>query len=415
MRVSAALLLCVSVAVCSRAEEQAVSPSWSQLHKQALAAIEGRRFEAAAELFRASAALAENQVQRGLSANDLGVTLHQLLRDGDARIQLELAFQIWRETPREQSRMAQTAGALAAVHRTLGEYSSAEKVLRSALLTPPSEPDYQALLLNELGDILRETGHPAEAHRLFEKTLALNGISLRRQLDATLGMADLDRDAHSWTASFEGWNKGLEIAREQHWAALEAAAVRGMGVTFLEHREPARAEPLLRRSLALFESLDVPGHQIAATLSCLAQLYQAEGKFAMAEETLLRAVGIAENTLGANHPQVAVLLEMLGDASAGRKQLGQARDYFERARLIMEKRFGERSPMAAAVNASLGLAEQRANHNAEAASHFEKALAVLNTAGPEVQPLRDSVMRHYNDNCKALHRKSMPAANGFGQ
>ncbi|MES1261127.1 MAG: tetratricopeptide repeat protein [Acidobacteriota bacterium] len=414
MRSSAALTLCVSLAAAFRAAGQPATLTWIDLHDRGLAAIGNRDFQSAADLFAQSVPLAGNPLQRGLSSNDLGVTLHRLVRDSEARVQLETAFRIWRENPGQEVRLAQTAEALAAVNRTLGDYPAAEKILRAALQTPPSDPDNHALLLNELGDILREVGHSFESHQLLERTLALPGISRRRQLDAILGIADLDRDAHAWQASFEGWNKGLEIARERHWVSLEAAALRGLGVTFLDHGEPARSEPLLRRALQLFESQDVPGHQIASTLSCLAQLYQAEARFGMAEEVLLRAVGMDEVALGPGHPQVAVLLEMLGDAAAGRKQLAPALAYYEKARWIMTERFGERSPLVAAVNASLAGVEQRANHNAEAAVHLEKALAILNVAGPEVQPLRDSVLRRYNGVCKALHRKAGPAANTFG-
>ena len=419
MRSLAVLWLCVLSTADSPAavpvSTDSPSPNWMEVHEKAVAAIKNRQFETAAELFRASQPLARNEVQRGLSANDLGVTLHQLIRDSEAKVQLETAFAIWQASPHEQARMSQTAEALAAVNRTLGDYAGAEKVLRTALATPAADIENHALLTNELGDILREVGRSAEAHRLFEKTLAQPGISPRRQVDALVGMADLDRDAHSWDASFEGWNKALTIVREQHWVSLEAAAVRGLGMTYLDRGELARAEPLLRRALALFESQPVPGHQIASTLSCLAQLYHAEKKFSLAEEVLQRAIRIAEQTLGAEHPQVAVLLEMLGDAEASQKHLTRATEHFERARAIMANRFGAKSPMAAAVSASLALAEQRADHNAEAAAHFEQALAVLNTAGPEAQSMRDAVMKGYLDTCKALHRKVTPAVSSFSR
>jgi len=407
MRSLAALCLYVSLPAAL------IAADFSGVHLQALQAARRGDFENAAALLRQSNALAATPEQRGLAANDLGVILHQLVRDKEARTHLETAFSIWHETPGESNRLAQTAEALAAVDRSLGDYSGAEKALRTALETPPSDPESYALVTNELGDILREVGQSAEAHQFFAKTLTLTGVSPRRQVDAIVGLADLDRDARAWQSSFDGWNKGLEIAREHHWTAIEAAALRGLGMTYLDHNEFARAEPLLRKSLALFESSQVPGHQISSTLSCLAQLYQLEGKYGMAEETVLRGIKIAEKALGESHPQVAVLYEMLGDAVAGRNQLSQAHDYYEKARGIMALRFGEQSPMTAAVSASWAAVEQRNHHSAEAAADYEKALAVLSLAGPAAQSLRQSVFERYAAVCKDLHRKVPPSAASF--
>ena len=84
MRSLAVLWLCVLSTADSPAavpvSTDSPSPNWMEVHEKAVAAIKNRQFETAAELFRASQPLARNEVQRGLSANDLGVTLHQRRR-----------------------------------------------------------------------------------------------------------------------------------------------------------------------------------------------------------------------------------------------------------------------------------------------------------------------------------------------
>jgi tetratricopeptide (TPR) repeat protein len=401
------LALYVSLSAVSNAAD------WSVVHNQGLEAIRRRDFTAAATFFRESAPLAQFPGERGITANDLGITLHQLNREPEARQQLENAFRIWQSNPGQESRLAQTAEALASVCRTQGDYPAAERALREALKTPAAQDDSHALILNELGDVLRETGRLAEARQLFEKSIALPGIGPRRRLDATLGLADLDRSNALWQSAFARWRGATDMARELRSVPLEASALRGWGITFLEHGEPNRAEPLLRRSLALFESADVPLHQIASTLSCLAQLYLTENKLAMAEDALLRGIDLLEKTLGPQHPQVAVLLEMLGDTVAQRNQFTQARDYYGRARVIMAGRFGDRSPIAGAVDASWALIEQRAKHNTEAAADYEKALAILDAAGPEAEVTRAVVQQHYAELCKTLHRKNGAALQSF--
>ncbi|MDQ1473230.1 MAG: hypothetical protein QOJ99_4710 [Bryobacterales bacterium] len=407
MRSLKALALYVSLSAVSNAAD------WSVIHNQGVAAVKRRDFTAAAALLRESGPLAQTPGQRGLTANDLGVVLHELHQEAGARQQLENAIRIWRSNPGQEARLAQTTEALASVCRTQGDYPAAEQALRESLKTPAAESDTQALVLNELGDVLREVGRPAEAYQLLEKSLGLPGISPRRRLDATLGLADLDRSTALWESAFTRWSRANAMARELNSALLEAASLRGWGITFLEHGEPSRAEPLLRRALALFESANAPLHQIASTLSCLAQLYITENKLAMAEDALLRGVDLLEKTLGPQHPQVAVLLEMLGDTVAQRNQFAQARDYYARARVIMAGRFGELSPIAAAVDASWALVEQRSKHNAEAAADYEKALAILDAAGPEAEAVRAVAHQHYAELCKTLHRKNVPAPQSF--
>jgi tetratricopeptide (TPR) repeat protein len=386
---------------------------WTSVHEQGLAAVNRGNLAEAETFLRQSAPLARNDLERGLSANDLGVILHQLNRDADARRQLEAAFSTWERLPGAEVRLAQTAEALAAVYRTLGEYAAAENKLRAALKTPPSDDDSHAIVLNELGDILREIGRTNEATELLGQSLGLPGISVRRRLEANLALADLDRDAGRWKSSIDRWNHSEQIAREEGWTALEATAIRGLGITYFENKQPARAEPLLRRALAKFEASNAPRHQTASTLSCLAQLYIGENKLALAEDALLRSIDITEKELSPNHPQLAVLYEMLGETVAARGQFEQARDYYSHARAIMAGHFGDRSAIAAAVDASWALVEQRSKHSAEAAADYEKALAVLDAAGPEVDPLRTTVHQHYQEVCKALHRKPSISSDSF--
>jgi tetratricopeptide (TPR) repeat protein len=399
MRLIFALALSVSFPV------SALAADWTSAHSQGIAALNRNDYAAAAASFRESLSLAQTPGERGRSENDLGVMLYQINHDTEARAQLEAAFRTWQEIPGEEVRLAQTTGALVAVYRALGDYPAAEVKLREALKTPPRDDENLAIILNELGDVLREVGRPNEARRLLEKTLTLTGISERRRVDASVALADLDRDERQWQSSIDRWNYVAETSRKNHWDALEASAVRGLGVTYLEHNEPARAEPLLQRALKQFEGTSAPEHQIATTLSCLGQLYIAQNKYSMAEEVLIRARDLTEKSLSPTHPQVAIVLEMLGEAAAQSGQFDEAHDYYLRARAIMAGRFGDPSPIAAAVDASWAMTEQRSKHNAEAAADYEKALAVLDAAGPEVETLRSAIHARYAQVCKALHRK----------
>src|SRR6202030_1415007 len=97
------------------------------------------------------------------------------------------------------------------------------------------------------------------------------------------------------------------IARDHDDAGLEAVASRGLAETWLEQGNTSRAEPLLRRVLAVFENDPLSGNQIAATLRSLGQLYLGENKPALAEDALTRALAREEALLGHEHPQVAIV------------------------------------------------------------------------------------------------------------
>ena len=71
----------------------------------------------------------------------------------------------------------------------------------------------------------------------------------------------------------------------------------------------AAAEPLYRRSLAIREKVLGPEHpDVAASLSGLALLYQAQGNYAEAEPLYRRSLTIYEKVLGPEHPDVATSL-----------------------------------------------------------------------------------------------------------
>ncbi len=83
----------------------------------------------------------------------------------------------------------------------------------------------------------------------------------------------------------------------------------------------ADAEPLLQASLETLEELHGPNHAFVATvLNHLAVLYQAENRYAEAEPLLQRSLSIWETLLGKNNPDVIRsrdLLARLRDAKRG--------------------------------------------------------------------------------------------------
>jgi tetratricopeptide (TPR) repeat protein len=299
----------------------------------------------------------------------------------------------------------QTSEALATALRAQGEYSMEAHLLRETLARYAVHQEEKALILNLLADSMREEGKSSAAQTTFRDVLRMQGISWKRLFEANAGLADLDCTGRVWEESAAQWNTAANLAHEHHDDAREAIAWRGLAEIWLGQGNLARAEPLLRRALKVFENDPFSGDQIAPTLSCLGQLYLSENKPALAEDVLTRALAKQEAMVGSKHPQVALLLELLGDTAALRNQMAVARDYFGRAQRIVEQKFGEDSPICGAVFANWGVAEQRSGDKNRAAAQYEKALTILRAGGRDVAALRMLVIERYAALLKSTHRR----------
>jgi hypothetical protein len=409
MRTLAALTLVVSLGtslstVC-RAED------WAAAHRKGVEAVKEGDFENAGEFLRKSCELAQTWKQIALSNNDLGVALHQTRHEEEARTALQKALHAWEGVPDSRDQYAQTAGALATVDRELGEYSDAVALLKNTLNAGETAGDSRSYLLSQLGDILREQGDFVNGRALLKDALAVPGVSWRQRLDTELALAELDRDTQNWSASLEEWNAAAESARQRDYAAGEGAAARGLGRTWLDQGNVARAEPLLKQALAIFEN--GPGRdeaQTAATLGSLGDLYLIEGKAGLAEEAYDRALQGEERDLGPTHPQVALVLEALAGALAIRNEAELARDAMDRAEKIFASRFGERSKMLAGIYANRGGIEERLHNPDRAAQWYRKALDAMGADWADLAPLRAKVLTQYAAVLKGMHRKREAAA-----
>ncbi len=125
----------------------------------------------------------------------------------------------------------------------------------------------------------------------------------------------------------------------------------------------ARAEPPLRRALALAEAhRGAPHPWLAPVLGNLAQLLQDTNRLAEAEPLMRRALAIDEASLGADHPNVAAHLNNLATLLGATDRLAEAEPLMRRQLLIFltfERANGHAHPHrdAAIANYTILLAE----------------------------------------------------------
>jgi tetratricopeptide (TPR) repeat protein len=405
MRARTAVAVSLLFALDAFAEVPSYSGAeWISVYQSALAANQRHDDETARILLEKCWQTEENDEERGLAADGLGETMRRLGRAKDAQEWFERAAEDFRKDPKQALHLAVAVGNLADMKRSGGDYQGAEVVLRGELSSDICDVQTRGFLRNRLADLLREQGRTAEAQTLFRQTLDSRDLTPRERISSLVGLADIDRQQSAWQTSISQWSEALELSRHEKDEAAEAIVLRGLGITWLEAGSPARAEPLLRRSLKLMEAnAGVPSEEVACSHAGLAQLYRAENKLALAEDEWRRALEIDRRVLGEAHPQVAILMEMLSDVYAARGEFAMARDYATRALHAMSGAFGDGSMAAAAALVSQATVEQRAGELTAATGDFERALAIAR-AHPGYRSVGITIMERYAGLLKTMHR-----------
>jgi tetratricopeptide (TPR) repeat protein len=388
----------------------ATHKTWSSVHNAGLAANVANRHEEALTLFRQSLDLAHNPVESAVSSEEIGIELHNLGRAVEAKESLERAATVLRTLPDGAAQMSKVDAVLADIARNSGAYPEAERLFRAALTECPGADAGCVSIQNALADLLREQGRTGEAAQLFSLILANPKLTYHQRIDALLGLADIDRTIGAWQASVGEWNQVIETAQRANDMFYQAVALRGLGATWLDAGVPARAEPLLRRSLSLMQSdPSAAPEQIAVVLKSLSDLYSSENKLAMAEENLSKAIAMARRTLGEDHPQVAEMGENLAWIFADRGEIAAARELSAHSLDVMSKTFGAESLPVAGALATRAYIEVRAKDLNAAAENYRRALQIVRSH-PDNQRIELTLIQRYRDVLKALHRNQEIAA-----
>ncbi len=118
---------------------------------------------------------------------------------------------------------------------------------------------------------------------------------------------------------YQAFYEGRYAEAEEHFKAalkeaeksepedpLVARSLKNLALLYAVQRKYAEAEPLLKRSLAIWEKAQGPdGPNVASSLDSLAAFYLGQGKYAEAEPFLKRSLAIREKAQGPYGPDVA--------------------------------------------------------------------------------------------------------------
>ena len=157
----------------------------------------------------------------------------------------------------------------------------------------------------------------------------------------------------------------------------KAAVLNNYALLLKKTNRLSEAEPLMRRSLAIYEKSYGSEHpRVAAVLNNLAQLLQATNRLSEAEPLMRRSLAIDEKSYGSEHPDVARALNNLAELLQATNRLSEAEPLMRRSLAIYEKSYGSEHPaVARALNNLAGLL-QATNRLSEAEPLMRRSLAI---------------------------------------
>ena len=127
---------------------------------------------------------------------------------------------------------------------------------------------------------------------------------------------------------------------------IEWVALNNEAVSLHEHGHYDRAVVVAKKALKIAEQALGPDHpDVAAILNNLAELYKTQGHYAQAEPLYKRSLAIGEKTLGLEHPEVAKSLSSLAELYRAQGHHAQAEPLHQRSQAI-ESRWRERNNVA---------------------------------------------------------------------
>lgn len=215
------------------------------------------------------------------------------------------------------------------------------------------EPDLDGAALNNLGVTLRMDSRPADAIVRF--------------------------------------NAAIRIAEDSGDDRLLATALGGLGACLVDQGEFARAQPVLRRSLALFEKVAGPDSlEAGESANNLAMVYRKDGQLAQAQQQLERALPLMQKFLDPHSKDLEIAFNNMFIVLAEQDKWDAGEPYLKQALSIAQAL--PDSPEHADIEENLALLESHRGQFADAVKTMQHVIAIEeHTLGAENTRLAQSL------------------------
>jgi tetratricopeptide (TPR) repeat protein len=195
--------------------------------------------------------------------------------------------------------------------------------------------------------------------------------------------------AESWALAISYYEAAVEAASAVKDLLQLGKVHHGLGMAYLQLRQPAKARQHIDKALALY-SIESDQSAVYRVENDLGDLMLYEGLLDLAEEHFLKAMAGAEQ-LGMDRRGLGFILVNLGEVNLRKGKLDQARTYLDQAQEAGAA-VGERIVLSLAQGL-LGRLEEKLGDSRAADDHFAQAIEILNALEMPAR-LRDCHMEY---------------------
>lgn len=136
------------------------------------------------------------------------------------------------------------------------------------------------------------------------------------------------------------------------------------------------AENLIHTAIEQAEQIGSLNPRLAGSLNELGILYAKQHKFAQAETTFQRSLGVCVAVLGSDHPDVAVILKNIGILKASQRQYVEADLLLKQSLLLTNRVLGDEHPIAAGTMRTIAVFQAIQGRYQEAERFVRRSLEI---------------------------------------
>lgn len=296
-----------------------------------------------------------------------------------------------------------------------GRYAEAETLYRQMLASGDYLPRDEAKIYNNLGSVLFEAGHPAEAEPFVRRAIQSwekdsDSADVLKLGAAYNNLGAIQRAKGNPREAEASYRKAMEILRDANDVESLAPVLSNLGSLYAGDRARyAEAEALQREALLIRESSDRQDPQLGNSYSALAQLLQSTGRYAEAESMHVQALQIHEATLPARHPQLARDRANLALLYRTTNRLAEAEAMYLRSLVDFEQSVGKKHPDYATTLNNIAKIRATVGDRKTAVSLYRQAIAIWEEALGADHPNVAAGLSNLADLLRVEHRYEQAA------
>lgn len=283
-----------------------------------------------------------------------------------------------------QALLAMTLSALGMLRVEQGRLDEAEAILTraaSACQTARGRQDLCTLTtMRHLGDLYAVEGRLNEAAGVLDRTVATARQVLPLQSPLLAGLLRSSANVYMQSEALDKAEPLLQEALNYARVAGEtspeyADTILSLGRMYRLQHDTARAEPLVKKAIAIYEASHDPLRSTA--WDELGILSLIDKKYTIARDLFVRALDFNRKTFGPNHITAARAEADLAQAYAGERRYSEARSNIEAALATECKLLGDTHFEVGRIHLIAAGIDTRLKRRDEADRHYRAALTIF--------------------------------------